>query len=60
MKHSKHLSSAIFVVALVMGSWVSARAQSEITLLAPGPVRTPLDKIVANFEAKAGHGVRAA
>jgi molybdate transport system substrate-binding protein len=54
----KYLLSAIFVVALVFGSWASARAQSEITLLAPGPARATIDKIVANFEAKTNYKVK--
>jgi len=35
-----------------------AAAQTEITLLAPGPMRTPLDKIVANFQAKGTYKVK--
>ena len=58
MKNTKNVSSAIFVIALVFGSWVSAGAQSEITLLAVGPMRVPTQKIVANFEAKTGHKVK--
>jgi molybdate transport system substrate-binding protein len=58
MKHTNYLFSAIFVVALVFGSWVRARAQSEITLLAPGPARAPIDKIVANFQAKTSYKVK--
>jgi molybdate transport system substrate-binding protein len=57
VKLTKYLLSAIFV-ALVFGGWVSARAQSEITLLAPGPTRRALDKIVANFQAKTGYRVK--
>ena len=50
--------SAIFVIAVVFGSWGSARAQGEITLLAVGPMRAPTQKIVANFEAKTGYKVK--
>jgi len=39
MKNTKNVSSAIFVIALVFGGWASARAQSEITLLAVRPMR---------------------
>jgi molybdate transport system substrate-binding protein len=35
-----------------------AAAQNEITLLAPGPMRTPIDKIVANFQAKGTYKVK--
>jgi molybdate transport system substrate-binding protein len=59
VKRTNYLFSAIFVLALVFGSWVSARAQSEITLLAVGPMRAPTQKIVANFEAKTGYKVKA-
>jgi molybdate transport system substrate-binding protein len=58
MKRRKHLFLAIFVVALVLGSWIGARAQGEITLLAAGPTRRPTDKIVANFQAQTGYKVR--
>ena len=54
MRHTKNILSTIFAVALVFGSWVSAHAQGEITLLAVGPMRAPTEKIVANFEAKTG------
>src|SRR5438094_745511 len=58
MKNTKNVSSAIFVIALVFGSWAGAGAQTEITLLAVGPMRVPTQKIVANFEAKTGHKVK--
>ena len=58
MKNTKNVSSAILVIALVLGGWASARAQSEITLLAVGPMRAPTQKIVANFEAKTGYKVK--
>lgn len=54
----KRLSSVIFVVTLVLGAWVSARAQGEITLLAVGPMRAPTEKVVANFQAKSGYKVK--
>src|ERR1700680_4447630 len=58
MNRMRYLFSAIFVVVLVLGSWSRARAQSEITLLAVGPMRAPTQKIVANFEAKTGYKVK--
>src|ERR1700680_1983907 len=58
VKRMRCLCSAIIVLALVCGSWSSARAQGEITLLAVGPMRAPTEKIVANFEAKTGHKVK--
>src|SRR2546429_1220728 len=58
MKNTKNVSSAIFVIVLVLGGWTTARAQGEITLLAVGPMRAPTAKIVANFEAKTGQKVK--
>src|SRR2546426_7046988 len=48
----------ILLLALTAAAAFTARAQSEITLLAPGPMRTPLDKIVANFQAKTKYKVK--
>jgi len=58
MKSRKNVSLAVFVIALVFAGWSRARAQSEITLLAVGPMRAPTQKIVANFEAKTGYKVK--
>src|SRR5262245_40206619 len=58
MKNTKNVSLAIFVTALVFGCWSSARAQTEITLLAVGPMRAPTQKILANFEAKTSYRVK--
>src|SRR5437867_12717138 len=48
----------ILLFALSAATAVTAEAQSEITLLAPGPMRTPLDRIVANFQAKTKYRVK--
>ena len=48
----------IFAIAVLLSGWAGAQAQSEITLLAVGPMRAPTQKIVANFEAKTGHKVK--
>src|SRR6059036_1648999 len=58
MKSTRNACSMIFVIVLVLGGWTSARAQSEITLLAVGPMRAPTARIVANFEAKTGQKVK--
>src|SRR6202049_2788694 len=58
VKRMRCLCSAIIVLALVCGSWASAHAHTEITLLAVGPMRAPTQKIVANFEAKTGYKVK--
>ena len=58
MKRNRGLAPAILAVALVFGSWVSAQAQSEITLLAPRPMQKTIDKILANFQAKTSYKVK--
>src|SRR5258706_8209806 len=58
MKSTKNVSVTVFVIALVFGGWSRARAQSEITLLAVGPMRAPTQKIIAGFEAKTGYKVK--
>jgi len=54
----KALCSAMCVAAFVLGSGIGAHAQSEITLLAQGPMRRPTQQIVANFEAQTRYKVR--
>jgi molybdate transport system substrate-binding protein len=58
MKHKTYSSSLLFVIALLLGTCAGVNAQSEITLLAVGPMRAPTQKIVENFEAKTGHKVK--
>jgi molybdate transport system substrate-binding protein len=57
MKHIRSFLSVIFAVVVLFGGWASAHAQSEITLLAVGPMRAPTQKIVAAFEAKTSYKV---
>jgi len=56
----KNLYSVIAALALACGVWTGATAQgqSEITLLAVGPMRAPTQKILAGFEAKTGRKVK--
>jgi len=54
----KHLVSLFLAVALVPGLSATVRAQNEITLLAPGPIREPLDKLLAGFQTKTGTRVK--
>jgi molybdate transport system substrate-binding protein len=56
----KHSGAAIVAIALACTGWASARAQAqtEITLLAVGPMRAPTQKIVADFETKTGTKVK--
>ena len=51
------LSSAI--IALALGSPYSARAQSEVTLIAPGGIRAAVEQLIPAFERKTGHKVKA-
>ena len=52
------LSSAI--AALVLGNAPAARAQSEVTLVAPGGIRAAVEQLVPGFEKKTGIKVKAA
>jgi molybdate transport system substrate-binding protein len=54
----KHLVSSFLAVSLVLGLSATVRAQNEITLLAPGPIREPLDKLLAGFQTKTGTRVK--
>jgi molybdate transport system substrate-binding protein len=54
----KHLLSSFVLVALALGISSNARAQGEINLLAPGPIKEPLDKLLANFQSKTGTHVK--
>ena len=58
MRQNKTAFQLILSVALVLGTWVAARAQGEITLLAVGPMRAPTQKIVDAFQAKTGNKVK--
>lgn len=54
----KSLFWSVFGIAFLLGSSCGARAQTEITLLAPGPIRGPLDKVIPGFESKMGDKVK--
>jgi molybdate transport system substrate-binding protein len=55
----KSIAFKIFLVSVAFAVSFNANAQSEITLLAPGPIRAALDKLVINFEGKTGTQVKA-
>jgi molybdate transport system substrate-binding protein len=59
MRPIRYLLLTSLAAAVVLSSWATAHAQSEITLLAPGPTRRTLEKILPQFEAKTGHKVKA-
>jgi len=52
------LATVAIALVSVLGLSPAARAQSEITLLAPMPVQESMDKLVAGFEAKTGMHVK--
>ena len=54
----KHLISSAIVV-LVLGSPYGARAQSEVTLIAPGGIKAAIEQLIPGFEHKTGHKVKA-
>jgi molybdate transport system substrate-binding protein len=55
----KYLILSLVVVALVLGNSYSARAQSEITLVAPGGIRAAIEQLIPGFEHKTGLKVKA-
>ena len=50
----KSFLSLVALVAVLLGMSEGARAQSEITLLSPNPIKAEIDKLVADFQAKSG------
>lgn len=54
----KHLLSSLVVVALALSISASAGAQNEISVLAPGPIKEPLDKLLAAFQTKTGTHIK--
>ena len=55
----KYLLSSALVVALSLSSSSSAQAQTEVTLIAPGGIRAPIERLIPGFEAKTGMKVKA-
>ena len=52
------MTRAAVLIAVLLAAWSSAQAQTEVSLLAIGPMRVPTQKIIANFEAKTGYKVK--
>ena len=48
----------VALVVLALGVSTGARAQSEIALLSPNPIKETVDKLVADFQAKTGTKVK--
>jgi len=55
----KYWLSAIAVITFVLVTAHSARAQEEITLIAPGIIQAPIEQLIPAFEAKTGRKVKA-
>src|SRR3984957_5632686 len=47
------------IVAIVLASAANVRAQSEVTLIAPGGIRAPIEQLIPGFESKTGNKVKA-
>jgi len=55
----KYLLSLAAILALLLGTAHSARAQQEVTLVAPGGARAALEALIPGFESKSGYKVKA-
>lgn len=53
----KYFLSSLLIFVLGLAGSLSAHAQTEITLIAPGSARDALEEIIAGFEAKTGYKV---
>src|ERR1700730_17431530 len=51
----KYLLSSAMFIALVLGNPYGARAQTEVTLIAPGGIRTSIEQLIPGFEHKPGY-----
>lgn len=58
MKTAKRLLTAA-VIALALAAPNAARAQDQITLIAPGGIRAAIEQLIPGFERKTGHKVKA-
>ena len=55
----KYLLSSAMLVVLVLGNPHGGRAQTEVTLIAPGGIRTSIEQLIPGFEKKTGYKVKA-
>ena len=55
----KYLLSSALVLALVLSNSHSARAQSVVTLVAPGGIKDAIEELIPGFEHKTGDTVKA-
>ncbi len=49
----------VFAVAFVLSVSSISRAQTEVTLIAPGGIRAPIEQLIPGFEKKTGYKVNA-
>jgi molybdate transport system substrate-binding protein len=56
MKKQKFSITAVLAFCLAIS--YSARAQSEVTLIAPGSAKSAMDKLIPRFESKTGYKVK--
>lgn len=54
----KYLPSSVVVLALLLGNSCGVRAQTDVTLLAPQPMKVALDELIAGFESQTGDKVK--
>jgi molybdate transport system substrate-binding protein len=55
----KFFVSTVVVAAVLLGNAYPARAQTEVTVLVPGPMgRETMDRLIAGFESKTGDKVK--
>src|SRR6202790_2467020 len=55
----KYLLSSAMLVVLVLGNPHGGRAQTEVTLIAPGGIRTSIEQLIPGVEKKTGYKVKA-
>jgi molybdate transport system substrate-binding protein len=55
----KYLVCVGMLFGLVLGSAHSLRAQTEVTLIAPGGIRAAIEQLIPGFERKTGYKVKA-
>lgn len=46
-------------MALVLGASLRTQAQTEVTLIAPGGIRAPIEQLIPGYESKTGNKVKA-
>jgi len=55
----KYLLSSALLFAIILSTSSSGRAQTEVTLIAPGGIRAPIEQLIPGFESKTGYKVKA-